>query len=70
MKKKTAFAVFTMTDTGKDYLIKGNFGDDKKSADKWAENHVNDLDRETGTYNDPENKRYPNGLFVKEVEYL
>ena len=33
MKNKIAYAVFTKTDSGKDFLVKGNFGDDEHSAD-------------------------------------
>ncbi len=67
MKKKKAYAIFTLTDLGNDYMVKGNFGEDKAAADKWAENHANDADRQN--YDDRENVRYPNGLFVKEINY-
>jgi len=54
MKNKTAFAVFTLTDSGKDYMVKGNFGNNKEAAQKWAENNVSN---------------HSNGLFVKEIKY-
>jgi hypothetical protein len=56
MKKKIAYAVFTLTGSGLDYMVKGNFGEDKDAAQKWA-----DVFSRGGSY--------PNGLFVKKVEY-
>jgi hypothetical protein len=44
MRTKIAYAVFTLIDSGKDYIVKGNFGNDKQSAEKWAENHANDTE--------------------------
>lgn len=55
MKTKIVYAVFTLTDSGVDYMVKGNFGNDKKAAEKWAENNIS--------------SKYPNGLFVKKIEY-
>lgn len=57
MKKKIAYAVFTKTDSGQDYMVKGNFGSDKKSADKWKKE--NEL---VGKYS-------ATALFVKKIEY-
>lgn len=54
MKKKIAYGVFSFTDSGQDYLVRGNFGDNKALADAWAANNVS---------------RYPNGLIVKKIEY-
>lgn len=67
MKKKTAFGVFTLTDSGLDYLVKGNFGDDKDKADAWAK----DNDVITHPVDEPAKTEpmYPHGLFVKEVKY-
>ena len=56
MKNKIAYAVFTLTDSGLDYMVKGNFGDNEDAANKWRDD------------NDSEEK-YPNGLFVKKLEY-
>jgi hypothetical protein len=71
MGTKIAYAVFTLTDSGKDYMVKGNFGDNKDNADEWA--HHNDdssLDitqlEDAGEGFQP---KYPNGLFVKRIEY-
>jgi hypothetical protein len=54
MRKKIAYAVFTLTDSGLEYMVKGNFGEHKDLAEKWKRDHIYD---------------YPNGLFVKEVKY-
>jgi hypothetical protein len=67
MKKKIAFAVFTFTDSGLDYMIQGNFGNDQEAAQKWAENHAGDLRPSTVT--ELIAPKYPNGLIVKEVKY-
>lgn len=56
MKKKIAYAVFTLTDSGLEYMVKGGFGSDKAKAEKWKED------------NDGSDK-YPNGVHVKRVEY-
>lgn len=56
MKKKIAYAVFTLTNSGLDYMVKGNFGDNKEAASQWA-------------LNMSKSGSYPNGLFVKEVKY-
>lgn len=56
MKKKIAYAVFTTTNSGLEYMVKGNFGDNKEAAEKWMENNVNE-------------GNYPNGLFVKRIKY-
>jgi len=63
MKKKTVYAVFTLTDSGKDYMVKGNFGNDKAKAEAWKVDNENRFDPSI-----PE-MGYPNGLFVKEVKY-
>lgn len=71
MKKKTAFAVFTSTPSGLDYMVKGNFGNDTEAAHKWAEEHIGDVN-EHKIVNGPVTSQdflYPNGLFVKEVKY-
>ena len=71
MKNKTAYAVFTLTDSGLDYMVKGNFGDNKKDASKWAKEHKDDpgFDPQIVTGHLTSLRRYPNGLFVKEVKY-
>lgn len=69
MKKKSAFAVFTKTETGLDSMIKGNFGNDKEAAEDWAEHNKNDYGYGTYTCDGPQIPKYPNGLFVKEVKY-
>ncbi len=56
MKPKIAYTVFTTSDSGLDYIVKGNFGDDKAAADKWMEENDDCV-------------RFPNGLFVKQVKY-
>ena len=56
MRTKIAYAVFTLTDSGKDYMVKGNFGNDEVAANRWAGSLENLA-------------KYPNGLFVKRVEY-
>lgn len=63
MKKQVAYAVFTTTESGADYMVQGNFGSDKEAAEKWAENNVNNS---FSCYGEP---KYPNGLFVKQIEY-
>jgi hypothetical protein len=63
MRTKIAYAVFTLTDSGKDYMVKGNFGNDKKAATEWKEKYEH-------TYNTvKDGMEYPNGLFVKRVNY-
>jgi hypothetical protein len=71
MNQKIAYAVFTLTDSGKDYMVKGNFGNHKEDAESWA--HHNDdscLDitqlEDAGEGYQP---KYPHGLFVKRIEY-
>ena len=71
MKKKTAYAVFTTTHSGLDYMVQSNFGEDEEAANQWRRNHLNDL---TPEWNPITSKtvnvyKYPNGLFVKEVKY-
>jgi hypothetical protein len=56
MKKKTAYAVFTLTESGLDYMVKGNFGNNELAANIWASNFYNIA-------------KYPNGLFVKKIKY-
>ncbi len=56
MKRKTAYAAFTLTESGKDYMVKGNFGADKAAATGWMEKSVDE-------------EKYPRGLFVKKVKY-
>jgi len=63
MKKKTAYAVFTLTDSGKDYMVKGNFGSDEPAAALWAVNNAVKVENGKTVI------AYPNGLFVKEVKY-
>lgn len=68
MKKKTAYAVFTNTDSGLDIIVKGNFGEDEASAIVWAMKNSEDRiyadkDDEIGTL------KYPNGLSVKKIQY-
>jgi hypothetical protein len=54
MKNKIAYAVFTTTENGSDYMVKGNFGDNKKTAQKWAnENAIN----------------YPRSVWVDKIKY-
>lgn len=70
MRHKTAYAVFTTTDSGKDYMVQGSFGNDEDKASSWAKSHRRDLMPE---WNDITKKtvyvdKYPNGLFVKEVK--
>ena len=67
MRTKIAYAVFTLTDSGKDYMVKGNFGNDKAKAEKW----MSDNDVITHPVGEPANTQpmYPNGLFVKRIEY-
>lgn len=55
MKKKIAYAVFTLTDSGLDYMVKGNFGSDKAKAEDWKRKN--------------DGWQYPYGLFVKMVKY-
>lgn len=71
MKQKTAYAVFTTTPSGLDYMVKGNFGRDKKASDVWAEEHVGDVNEHVIVNGPVTNKDFlfPNGLFVKEVKY-
>lgn len=64
MKKKIAYAVFTLTDTGKETMVKGNFGKDEQAAKVWAENHANDETSRIAS-----EKKFPNGLFVQKIEY-
>ena len=66
MKNKAPYwAVFTRTDSGKNHIVKGNFGTDKEAAEWWAENHVNDTDPEDGV-----TLKYPNGLFVRSINKI
>jgi hypothetical protein len=70
MKKKLAYAVFSTTDSGKEYLVKGGFGNNKGTAEKWAVNHANDkLPTEIGVPMSDLVDCYTNGLFVKKIEY-
>jgi len=71
MARKIAYAVFTLTDSGLEYMVKGNFGNNKDNADEWARrNDDSNLDitqlEDAGEGFHP---KYPNGLFVKEVKY-
>jgi hypothetical protein len=43
MRTKIAYAVFTFTPSGLDYMVKGNFGDNKDAADTWAKEHLGDV---------------------------
>ncbi len=54
MIKRKAFAVFTYTLSNQEYMVRGNFGSNKESAEKWAEEHQYLYDRV---------------LFVKQVDY-
>ena len=69
MRKKIAYAVFTATDSGLDYMVKGNFGNNEEAANKWAK----DNDIVSGPlHTEPSASLYPiypNGLFVKRIEY-
>jgi hypothetical protein len=56
MKNKIAYAVFTKTDSGSEYMVKGNFGTNQVAANKWA----GSLDNLA---------KYHNGLFVKLIKY-
>ena len=71
MKKKTAYAVFTLTDSGLDYMVKGNFGADKDKAGKWVEEHKEDTELcdHTTTRTGDLWLKYRHGLFVKKVKY-
>lgn len=74
MKKKIAYAVFTLTDSGKDYMVKGNFGSDKSKAEKWATDHENDMkefhnEKLPEGYKHMVSRVYPHGLFVNKVTY-
>lgn len=69
MRQKTAYAVFSLTDSGLDYMVKGNFGNDKEAAEDWAEYHKADTVYATYTCDGPEITKYPKGLFVKKVKY-
>ena len=60
MKKKTSFAVFTHTETGNEYMVRGNFGSNKAASEEWQRNNVN-AKNEAGEY------KYPRGLFVKQI---
>jgi hypothetical protein len=63
MKKKTAFAVFTTTKfSGQEYMAKGNFGDNEEKAKQWSLDNIT-CKLENGA------DKYPNGLFIKKVEY-
>lgn len=65
MEKKIAYAVFTTTDSGKEYLVKGNFGDNVAKASAWALNNAVKMGNNKAVINDA----YPNGLIVKQVKY-
>lgn len=71
MKKKIAYAVFTLTDSNKEYMVKGNFGGDKKAATQWAQNHKDDpgFDPAIVSGHLTSLRKYPNGVFVKRIEY-
>ena len=71
MKKKTAYAVFTLTDARLDYMVKGNFGDNEQEANRWAHHHDDSAMDVTQKEDAGEAYQpiYPNGLFVKEVKY-
>lgn len=65
MRKKIAYAVFTYTDWSrkKDYMVKGNFGNDKKAAIDWKNKNEH-------TFNTvKDGMEYPHGLFVKKINY-
>lgn len=66
-RTKIAYAVFTRTDQGNEYLVKGNFGNDKEKAEKWAKEN----DIITHPIGEPENTQafFPHGLFVKKLNY-
>lgn len=64
MKKKIAWAVFSHTEeTGKEYMVKGNFGNDKKAANDWLKKNEHTFNAVTARY------EYPRGLFIKKIEY-
>lgn len=63
MRKKIAYAVFTKTESGKDYMVKGNFGNDKKAANDWMNTHKSTFNVVTDSL------EYPRGLFIKKIEY-
>ncbi len=63
MKNKIGYAVFTTTDSGKDYMVKGNFGNDEPAAALWAVNNAVKVEDGKTVI------AYPNGLTVKEVKY-
>lgn len=65
MKKKIAYGVFTKTDSGKDYMVKGNFGDNVTAANSWAINNAVKIVDSRAIVN-PD---YPNGLEVKKIKY-
>lgn len=71
MRQKTAYAVFTSTPSGLDYMVKGNFGTDKNSADTWAKEHVGDVNEHVIVNGSVTSKDFlfPNGLFIKKVKY-
>lgn len=71
MRKKMAYAVFSLTNSGLDYMVMGNFGADKAKAEKWAEDHKEDTElcgHSTTCAGDLWLK-YRHGLFVKKVKY-
>lgn len=63
MKKKIAYAVFTKTDSGKDYMVKGNFGNDEPAAALWVVNNAVKVEDGKTVI------AYPNGLEVKQINY-
>ena len=73
MIQKMAYAVFTLTDSGLDYLVKGNFGNNEQAAIQWKKDHLYDVTDNTNGYDPTKPKTvyadYPNGLFVKAVKY-
>jgi hypothetical protein len=71
MRTKIAYAVFTLTPSGLDYMVKGNFGSNKDAADTWAKDHIGDVNEHEVVNGHVTSKDfiYPNGLFVKRIEY-
>jgi hypothetical protein len=55
MKKNIYYGVFTYTDSGKDYLVKANFGPNEDIATAWA---------------DENSENYKHGLFVKSIKII
>lgn len=68
MQKKIAYAVFSTTDSGAEYMVKGNFGANQQGCEQWIKDNDIILPVLSG---DPQRTApmYPNGLFVKRIEY-